>query len=100
MKRQRLNKLSLAERAKLTRQLKDAMDAGLIRPNYSESDSLILLWERLMAHFVCVSTIVALTRLRVRTLTRFRVWATLLTNLRTRTFTHTSTSRLALGEFE
>jgi hypothetical protein len=32
MKRQRLNKLSRAERAELNRQLKDAVDAGLIRP--------------------------------------------------------------------
>jgi hypothetical protein len=36
MRRQRLNKLSPAERAKLNRQLKDAMEAGLIRPSYSE----------------------------------------------------------------
>jgi hypothetical protein len=36
MKRQRLNKLSLARRAELNRQLKDSMDAGLIRLNHSE----------------------------------------------------------------
>jgi hypothetical protein len=34
MKRQRLNRLLLAEPAELNRQLKDAMDVGLIRPNY------------------------------------------------------------------
>jgi hypothetical protein len=33
MKRQRLNILSLAERGELNRQLKDAMEAGLIRPH-------------------------------------------------------------------
>jgi hypothetical protein len=42
MKRQRLNMLSHAERTKLKRQLKDAMDARLIRPSHSEFDSPIL----------------------------------------------------------
>jgi hypothetical protein len=42
MKRQRLNKLSHAKRAELNRQLKDAVDAGLIRPSYSEFGSPIL----------------------------------------------------------
>jgi hypothetical protein len=42
MKRQRLNRLSLAHRAKLNRELKDAVDAGLIRPSYSEFGSPIL----------------------------------------------------------
>jgi hypothetical protein len=42
MKRRRLNILSPAKRAKLTRQLKDAMDVGLIRPSYSEFGSLIV----------------------------------------------------------
>jgi hypothetical protein len=42
MRRQRLNRLSHAERAELNRQLKDAMEAGLIRPNYSEFGSPIL----------------------------------------------------------
>jgi hypothetical protein len=36
MKRQRLNKLPLPQRAELNRQLKDAMDVGLILPIYSE----------------------------------------------------------------
>jgi hypothetical protein len=35
--------LSLAERVELHRQLKDAEEAGLIRPNRSEFGSLILL---------------------------------------------------------
>jgi uncharacterized membrane protein len=42
MKRQRLNKLSHAERVELTRQLKDAVDAGLIRPTYTEFGSPFL----------------------------------------------------------
>jgi hypothetical protein len=42
MKRQRLNRLSPAERPKLNRQLKDAVDAGLIRPSYNELGSPIL----------------------------------------------------------
>jgi hypothetical protein len=42
MKHQRLNILSPAERAELNRQLKDAMEAGLIRPIYSEFGSAIL----------------------------------------------------------
>jgi hypothetical protein len=42
MKRQRLNKLSPAERAELNRLLEDAVDAGLIRPNYREFGSPIL----------------------------------------------------------
>jgi hypothetical protein len=42
-----------------------------------------------MARYVCALTTVDLTRLRVKMLTRFRVWTTLLMNLRTRIFTHT-----------
>jgi hypothetical protein len=42
MKRQRLNRLSPAKRAEQNRQLKDAVDAGLIRPSYSELGSPIL----------------------------------------------------------
>jgi hypothetical protein len=42
MKRQLLNRLSPAERAELNRQLKDVVDAGLIRPNYSEFGSPIV----------------------------------------------------------
>jgi hypothetical protein len=41
MKRHRLDRLSHAERVELTRQLKDAMDDGLIRPRYSEFGSPI-----------------------------------------------------------
>jgi hypothetical protein len=42
MRRQRLNILSPAEHAELNRQLKDAVEAGLIRPSYSEFGSPIL----------------------------------------------------------
>jgi hypothetical protein len=42
MKRQRQNRLSHAERVELNRQLKYAVDAGLIRPSYSEFGSPIL----------------------------------------------------------
>jgi hypothetical protein len=55
---------------------------------------------KLMANFVCALTIVDLTRLRVRTLTRFRVLTTPLMNLRMRIFIHTSTSPLAYCNFE
>jgi hypothetical protein len=41
MKRQRLNRLSHAERAELNRQLKDAIKSSLIRPSYSEFGSPI-----------------------------------------------------------
>jgi hypothetical protein len=39
MKRQILNRLSLAEYAELNRQLKDAMEAAIIRPSHSEFGS-------------------------------------------------------------
>jgi hypothetical protein len=42
MKRQRLNRLSHVEHAELNGQLKDTMDACLIRPSYSEFGSPIL----------------------------------------------------------
>jgi hypothetical protein len=42
MKRQRHNRLSSAERTELNRHLKDAVEAGLIRPNHSEFGSPIL----------------------------------------------------------
>jgi hypothetical protein len=42
MRRQRLKRLSPAERAELNRQLKDAVEAGLNRPSYSEFGSPIL----------------------------------------------------------
>jgi predicted site-specific integrase-resolvase len=42
MKRQRLNISSHAERAELNRQLKDATEACLIHPNYTEFGSPIL----------------------------------------------------------
>jgi hypothetical protein len=42
MNLQRLNRLSLAERAEVNRQLKDAVEASLIRPSHSEFGSPIL----------------------------------------------------------
>jgi hypothetical protein len=42
MRRQRLNRLSPAERGELNRQLKAAVKAGLIRPSYNEFGSPIL----------------------------------------------------------
>jgi hypothetical protein len=42
MRRQRLNRLSLAERVELNRHLKDAVEAGLIRPSSIEFGSPIL----------------------------------------------------------
>jgi hypothetical protein len=42
MKRQRLNMLSHSRRAKLNRQLKDPMEACLIRPSHSEFGSAIV----------------------------------------------------------
>jgi hypothetical protein len=42
MRRQRLNILSPAERAQLNRQLKDTVEAGLVRPSYSEFGSSVL----------------------------------------------------------
>jgi hypothetical protein len=77
IKRRRLKRLSRAERAELNRQLKDAMEAGLIRPSQCELGSPILLYvSRLMARCDSALTTVDLTRLRVRTLARFRVWTT------------------------
>jgi hypothetical protein len=42
MKHQHLNRLSHAERTEFNRQLKDAMEGGLIRPSYSKFCSPIL----------------------------------------------------------
>jgi hypothetical protein len=42
MRRQRLNRLSFAERVELNRHLKDAVEVDLIRPSYSEFGSPIL----------------------------------------------------------
>jgi hypothetical protein len=100
MRRQRLKRFSLAERVELNRQLKDAVEAFLIRPGSMSSARQFFLCENLMARLVCALTTVALMRLRVKMLTRFRVWMTLWTKLTTRTFTPTSTSPMASGKFE
>jgi hypothetical protein len=51
MKRQRLNRLSHAERGEVNRQLKDAVEACLIRPYYHEktADS----WQVLLCMYFC-----------------------------------------------
>jgi hypothetical protein len=42
MKRQRINRLSHAERAELSQNLRDVVEVGLIRPSHSEFGSPIL----------------------------------------------------------
>jgi hypothetical protein len=98
MKRQRLNILSSAERTELNRQLKDAVDAGLIRPNYSELGSPILFVRR--AHGSLRMCTVALMKLRVKMPTHFRVLTTHSMSLKTQTCTLISTSPHAYGKFE
>jgi hypothetical protein len=48
MKRQRPNRLTPTKRDELNRQLKDAREAGLIRPSHSELDSPILFCEKIL----------------------------------------------------
>jgi hypothetical protein len=77
IKRQRLNRLSHAQCAELNRQLKDAGDAGLIRPIYTELGSPILFVRKVDGSLrLCIDYTVALMRLRVKMLTHFRVWTT------------------------
>jgi hypothetical protein len=78
MKRQRLNRLSHAQRAKVNRQPKDAVEDGLIRPiSIVSSARQLFLCAKLMARFVCALTTVALLmKLRVKMLAHFRVWTT------------------------
>jgi hypothetical protein len=91
MKCQRLNILSLAQRAYLNRQLKDAMKVGLIRPSQSQFGAPILFVRRTDGSLrLCTDYTAVLTRLRVRTLTHLRVWTTLSMNLRARFFTEVS----------
>jgi hypothetical protein len=97
MKRPRLNILSHAKRAELKRQLKDAMDARLIRPNHNEFDSPILFVREAGGSLRLCIDYRGLTSLRVRTLTHFRVWMTPSMNSRTRIFTLILTSRLVLA---
>jgi hypothetical protein len=100
MKRQRLNRLSHAESDELNRQLKYAVGADLRRPSRSEFGSPIYLCVSLMARCDCALTTGDLTRLRVKTLTHFRVWRTHSMSLRAQIFTLISTSRLASGKFK
>jgi hypothetical protein len=55
IKRQRLNTLSHAERLELHRQLKDAMEDGLIRPSHNEFRSPILFVHKAYGSFpLCI----------------------------------------------
>jgi hypothetical protein len=77
MRRQRLNRLSHAERAELNRQLKDAVEAGLIRPSHSEFGSPVLFVRKADGSLrLCIDYrgLNHLMRLRVKMLTHFRVW--------------------------
>jgi hypothetical protein len=94
------NILQPPERAVLNRQLKEAMEASLIRHMHSKLGSPILLCVKLMACYECALTTVALPNLRVKTLTHFRMWMTHSMSSKTRIFTHISTSRLASDKFE
>jgi hypothetical protein len=100
MRRQRLNRLSPAERAELNRQLKDAVEAGLIRPKYSEFGSPILFVRKADGSLRLCIDYRGLNELRVKMLTHFRVWMTLWTNLKMRISTRTSTSPHDYGKFE
>jgi hypothetical protein len=101
MRRQRLNRLSHAERAELNRQLKDAVEAGLIRPNYIEIGSPILFVRKADGSLrLCIDYrgLNEVTRKDAYPLPR--VDDTLDEGLRTRIFTHTSTSPMASSKFE
>jgi hypothetical protein len=100
MRRQRLNRLSPAERAKLNRQLRDAVEAGLIRPSYSEFGSPILFVRKADGSLrLCIdySGLNEVTRKDAYPLPRVD---DTLDNLRTRFFTYTLTLPLASGKFE
>jgi hypothetical protein len=95
MRRQRLNRLSLAERAELNRQLKDAVETGLIHPTYSEFGSPILFVRKAYGSLQLCVDYRGLKEVTRKMLTHFRVWTTRWTSLRTQTFTPTSISPLA-----
>jgi hypothetical protein len=100
MRREQLNILSLAQRAELNRQLKDAVEAGLIRPSYSEFGSPILFVRKADGSLrLCIDYrgLNEVTRKDAYPLPRVD---DTLDELRTRTFTPISTSPLAFGKFE
>jgi hypothetical protein len=100
MRRQRLNRLSLAERDELNRQLKDAVEAGLIRPSYSEFGSPILFVRKAVGSLRMCTDYRGLNEVtRKDAYPLPRVDDTLSTNLRTRIFTHTLTLLLASGKY-
>jgi hypothetical protein len=101
MKRQRQNRLSHAERVELNRQLKDAVDAGLLRLNYGEFGSPILFVRKTNGSLrVCIDYrgLNEVTRKDPYPLPR--VDDTLDESSMTRTFTLTSTSPQASGKLE
>jgi hypothetical protein len=77
MKRQRLNRMSNAVRVELNRQLKDAVEVGLIRPSHSEFGSPILFVREAEGSLrLCIDYRGPIVNLRIRTPTEFRVWMT------------------------
>jgi hypothetical protein len=100
MKRHRLKRLSLAERAKLNRHLEDAMDASGIRPNSSEFGSPTLFVRKAYGSLrLCIDYrgLNEVTRKDAYLLPRVD---DTLDELEDAKFNHTSTSRLACGKFE
>jgi hypothetical protein len=57
IKRHRLNRLSPPERAEVKRSLKEAMDAGMIHPIYSEFGSSILFVRKDDASLPCIDEV-------------------------------------------
>jgi hypothetical protein len=76
MKRQRLNRLSPAERDELNRQLEDAVELGLIRPIHIQFGSPIIFVRKAVGSLHLCIDYRDLMTLRVRTPTHFRVWMT------------------------
>jgi hypothetical protein len=100
MRRQRLNRLSHAVRVELNRHLKHAVEAGLIRPSYSEFGSPILFVRKANGSLRLCIDYRGLNEVTRKDAYRFRVLTTRSMTLRTRFFTPTSTSPLASSKFE
>jgi hypothetical protein len=100
MQRQRLNKLSPAERAELNPKLIDAVEADFIRPSHSEFGSPFLFVRQAYGSLrLCINYRGLKEVTRKDTYPLPRVDDTL-DELRTRTFTLISTSRMVSGKFE
>jgi hypothetical protein len=101
MKRRRLNGLSShADRAELNRQLKDAVEAGLIRPSHNEFGSPIIFVRKAdgSLRLLCIDYrgLNEITRKDAYP----RVWTTHSMSLWMQMFTLISTWRLTCGKFE